>query len=292
MKRWPNKFPVWLGCAVGATLVAEMAWLECERRHANQQTLQWRQQLRQPEELAVLAPALTSENEQAMATDVAQVQHGVAVLRAELFSSVGESAGDVSPVGRIDAYFDLAALVARLRDAADAANVSVKPDEHFGFGAYANEGPAVASLASVQRQGLAGEAILGCLFSAQPQALLAVKREPGEPSHPAGDRQPRDHVVVQRGLSLRRPGEIETVAFRVEFSGETTVLREFLSALAHASEMLVVRSIDVAPPVRGGSERAGGRGKTTGSVAQQAPSHFVVTVEAVSLSHATIADTP
>jgi hypothetical protein len=83
-----------------------------------------------------------------------------------------------------------------------------------------------------------------------------------------------------------------TMAFRVEFTGETAALRGFLTALAHAAKLLVVRGIQVAPASGANSERAPGKASTGGAVARPTLSHFIVTVEAVRPTAAVAARAP
>src|SRR6187399_218571 len=123
MKHWPRQFSSWLAISAGAALAVEVAWLEVARRAADRQALQWRLQLRQSEEMAEASPARTPQNEQAMADELRQLRREVPALRADLFSQLAGPRSEVSPDGRIDAYFDIAALMVRLRAAAAAANV-------------------------------------------------------------------------------------------------------------------------------------------------------------------------
>ena len=46
---------------------------------------------------------------------------------------------------------------------------------------------------------------------------------------------------------LRVPGRLEGDAFRLEFIGQTTALREFLNALAAFKLPVIVRSVEVEP---------------------------------------------
>lgn len=273
-------------------VAAQFAWLEVERRNAFRLAVQLRQQLRQSEEMAEASPARIPENEQAMADDLLRLRGEVSALRAELFPQADGSAGNDGRDGRIDAYFDVAALIVRLHAAAAVANVIVKPNEHFGFGAYANEAPPVAGMTRVSRQCLIVETLVGCLLSGRPRQLLAVRRESVESNPVRGGRQQGDYFVLERGLSLRGEAGLETMAFQVEFSGETAALRGFLAALAQVPDLLVVRSVEVMPGSEGKLERAGGKASAIGSVARGALSRFAVTVEAVRPTETLAVHTP
>lgn len=292
MKLWPTQFSFRLALFTGVALAAQLAWLESERRKADRMAVEWRQQLRQSEELAEASPVRTPENEKSMADELLQLRREVPVLHEELFPKPTGPVGESGMDGRIDAYFDVAALLVRLRAAATVANVIVKPDEHFGFGAYAKEAPPVAGMARVRQQCGIAETILGCLFSGHPRELLAVRRELVEPSPGAVGGRQGDYFVLQQSLSLRGEAGLETLAFQVDFTGETAALREFLLALAQAPELLVVRSIEVVPANGDRPERAGGKESTSGPVARQTLSRFTVTMEAIRPTDTFAARTP
>jgi hypothetical protein len=266
---------------LGAVLLAEGAWVVREHRQAESVRRSWAQLQGRERQLAQSAPALTPENEQAMADDVTRLRRGLANRREELWPTAGSPAVGDAGAESVDGYFDLAAMMARLRSRAAAQNIVVRSDEYFGFEAYAREGPSLAGMGRVQRQSRVAEAILDCLFQSHPSGLLGVKREHSEPEGSAQERQARDDFVLPANLSLRRPGEIDTVAFRLEFRGETPALRNFLNALAGAPGMLVVRSVDVKALDAKKSDAAGKRGEGSGPVVGPGPCLFVVVVEAV-----------
>ena len=292
MKNWTKRFSFWLMLFGGAAFAAELAWLEGERRECLGLTLTWRQQRRQYEELAKTVPARTPQNEQAMAEELSRWQQQAAALRVALFPQVEGPGGDTRSGEQIDAYFDVAALVSRLRAAAAAADVSVKPEEYFGFAAYAHEAPPPADLARVRRQCEVEEMLLNCLFSSRPRELLAVKRESTGSNPAAAARQQPDSFVLERGRSLRGDDGFEAMAFRVEFSGDTAALRGFLTALARATELFLVRSADTVPVGGGLAEKAARKDLSSGLVARPALSRFTVTIEVLRPERAVVARAP
>ena len=294
MKNWPKRFSFWLMLFGGAAFAAELAWLEGERREGLGLTLTWRQQRRRYEELAKTVPARTPQNEQAMAEELSRWRQQATALRVALFPQVEGQGGDTrSRSGeQIDAYFDVAALVDRLRAAAAAADVSVKPEEYFGFAAYAHESPPATDLARVRQQCEVEEMLLNCLFSSRPRELLAVKRESTGANPAAAARQQPDSFVLERGRSLRGDAGFEAMAFRVEFSGDTAALRGFLTALARATELFLVRSVDTVPVGGGLAEKAARKDLSSGLVARPALSRFTVTVEVLRPEQAVVARAP
>ncbi len=165
------------------------------------------------------------------------------------------------PASRTDAYFDIAQFVDRMRTGAGEAGVKLAADERFGFSLYTNEGPEPGLIQPVYRQRRIVEYLLRALFDARPRALLSVQRE--EPlrvdgAAPDGAPAPRsapnsgastgatgDLFTIDPQVSARTPGYVDTIAFRIAFSGQTAALRGFMNALAAPEIPLVVRSVEV-----------------------------------------------
>jgi hypothetical protein len=195
------------------------------------------------------------------------------------------------PAKPIDAFFELAGFIEQLRTRAGQAQVVLKPDERFGFATHTNEGPAAEQIAAVHRQRLATQYLVETLLEARPLALLAMRRE--RPVAGARDSRDRaeDFFELERPLSLRLPGQVETGAFRLEFTGQTAALRNFLNSLASYRQPVVVRSVEVEPLAAI---------PTAGPVAAGAPvplvrqslSKFAVTVEFVLLADNPVTASP
>lgn len=174
------------------------------------------------------------------------------------------------PATRPDAWFEISQFVDRMTNEAKASGVELKPDERFGFSAYTFEGPEPPYIRSVYRQHRIIEYLLGKLFAAHPRALLGVQREQpaavqaegGAPATPATNASARpaarpqvanavgsasagEIFVVDPQVSARMPGYVDTMAFRITFSGQTKSLRVFMNALAAPEIPLVVRSVEV-----------------------------------------------
>lgn len=156
------------------------------------------------------------------------------------------------PATRTDAYFDIAQFEDRMRTMAAETNVKLKPDESFGFSIYANEGPEPGLIRPVYRQRRIVEYLLRSLMAARPVSLVAVQREV---PRPVGSDDPvaqvsksdsGDFFSIDPQVSARMPGYVNTTAFRIVFSGQTTALRGFMNALAAPEIPLVVRSVEVA----------------------------------------------
>ena len=221
--------------------------------------------------LARQSPAPSVENQQAIEAELAAAQKTVAELRAALKGRDADWLTTPVPAKSIDAYFDIAAFVEKMRAQAARSQVAVKPDERFGFATHANEGPEPDLLPAVFRQRLVMQRLLDDLLAARPRALLSVQRErpltaaqrtarqsppaavaganqnaaPTQPPAPRKGDVPADFFEPDARLSLRQPDVIGAEAFRLEFTGQTPALRAFLNSLAIFKVPLIVRSVTV-----------------------------------------------
>lgn len=238
-----------------AAALAGESWLWARNRQESIRALAELAQKKQERDwLARQSPALSAENEQALAIDLANTRQVFAALRAALQTT--EGAAGVPPASTVDLYFEIATFVEKTRALAARAKVAVKSDERFGFAAHANEGPESGLVPAVHRQGVAGRYLLEALLEAHPRALLAVQRE--RPLTAAQRNQPlpaganpgapaADFFDFDPQLSLRVPGQVDSDAFRVEFTGQTAALRAFLNTLAASDRPIIVRSVEVEP---------------------------------------------
>ena len=286
MKRWPPETLPWIPLAAFiAVIVTEAMWLRAEWRAAlrAQAALAW--QLQERDRLAAQAPALTEENEEAISADRERARRELAEAKAVLRGGEAGPGAEPAPTGALEAYFSIANFVERNRAAANAAHMALRAEERFGFAAFAHEGPAVDIRPQVHRQLQAAETLLEHLIAAQPRALLAMRRETAGTNPPVAGSQSEDCFVMDRALSAGRPGVVETVAFRVEFSGQTATLRQFLAALAARPQPFLVRSVEVDPlPAAASAASATGLPATTVPLVRHNFSRFTVIVESVELA--------
>lgn len=218
------------------------------------------------------------------------------------------------PSGRTEAFFDIAQFVDAMRANATKAGVIVRPDERFGFAAYTHEGPEPELIRPVYRQRRIVEYLLTALLPARPRTLVSVQREdpatiardeakattpaPAAPARPgptytgaggAGEAGPVSEIfTIDPQVSARTPGYVDTMAFRLTFTGQTSSLRGFMNALAIPEIPLVVRSVEVEPlraenprsvrDARGAREAEAATPSDHAIVADN-ESRFVVTVE-------------
>jgi hypothetical protein len=243
-------------------------------------------ELRALKQQEAVAPAPTEENAVAIEADLARAGQILVALRAGLTAPGGTRIPWENlpvPPKRTDAFFDLASFVEQARDRAAKSGVALKPDERFGFSAYAAEGPVAELIPTVFHQRLAAQYVLEALFDACPRRLVSMQREapsfPAEPaaaSHrrpqpPPADRLVPDLFVIDPRLSVRVSGMVETVALRVVFVGSTATLRAFLAKLAGSDRPTAVRCVEVEP--------AAGPDAVPTELAGASPKSIVLTAE-------------
>lgn len=264
-------------------------------RAARKRLDQTRRELRT---LAASQPAPTAETAALIASDLLRATQVLDELRDELAPS-GENAERylaLAPTRRPDAFFDLAAFVEAMRSRAREAGVVLQPDERFGFASYAHEAPETAQLAAVFRERLAVQYLVEALLEAQPHQLLAVQRSrPAEKTGGSATAKLEgrrgggatagaapDYFEIDPRITLRVPGQVETTAFRLSFTGRTCSLRALLNTLAESELPVVVRAVEVAPAERLPEEATAGPAGVSPLIAADW-SRFTVTIEFVAL---------
>lgn len=228
--------------------------------------------------LGALSPAPTPENETAIAAALGAARENLRRLRDDL-AGAEIVADEPLPARPVDSLFALTEFTEKMRRKAIKAQVALKPQESFGFASYAQEGPPVEAIPTVYRQQRTVQELLDAMLAVRPQALLAVNRErPPTQEEGGGPAGRADYFAPAPSLLVRRPGLLETDVFRLEFTGQTDVLRDFLAALANLSRPVLVRSVEVEPL---NASLASAPLSENGAVivARAAPAKFVVALE-------------
>jgi hypothetical protein len=222
-----------------------------------------------------LAPAPTKEVAATIEADLAKAQRALTTMRGEL-TGRGPAAERMAtakvPTVRTDAFFDLATFIEKSRELAKKHDVEVRPEaSRFGFSLYANAGPEVDRIAPVFHQRLVAQYLLEALFEAKPRALLSVQRERtftkkereerdaaiaalnGAPIDAtmtlpgSGEAEGPDFFELAPAVSARAKDYLDTTAFRIAFTGQTSALRTFLNKLAAFELPVLVREVEVDP---------------------------------------------
>ena len=250
------------GCALG--------YLSYRRADAARQALISDEQRLQA--LLATSPAPTVENLAVAQSNLSRLQELVdkrlAATKAKLTDF--ESRNPV-PASRSQMFFQLQAYRNQLtidasklakenyasrisagEDPEDVLDVLRLPDNFsFGFSRYLNEPPADEDIHYVHRQKIILEHIIRKLFQSYPHSVEAVMRQPvaGQAIKPVNNRQSRfqDEFEIPEHLTSARDGVVATLAFKVEFTGFTQVLRLFLSQIERFELPIIVRSVEVSP---------------------------------------------
>ncbi len=240
-----------VGCAV-FVFATRSAIRDAEARYAERQNT-----------LAAFArqqPFPVAENARAVEADLEAKTETLAAIRKEL-QGRGEAGARIlsaePPATSTEAYFDLANFVESMRAKAEASEIGLPQGTRFGFSAYASSGPPPDRIGLVFRQRLMAEYLLSTLIDSRPRSIDSIQRErplsaseqqtAAAGSGSAQSADGGDIFQIDRRISARAPGFVDTTAFRVSFVGYTSSLRHFLNQLATFEAPIVVRSVEVAP---------------------------------------------
>ena len=276
-------------CALGATLLGEGWVLAVTYRAARAATAELSRKRDEARAFAVMVPAPTRGNTEAIEADLVRATQTLRELRTT-FQGRGPAAerieGSTPPERASDAFFDLAAFVGEQRERARRAGVGVSAEECFGFAECARSGPEPAVMSVVYRDRLIVEYLLGVLFDAHPRQLLSIQRErlPGA-ARATESRSSADYFSWDKRIPTRTDGAVGGRAFRLTFIGETRSLRTLLNTLAGFELPLVVRAVEVEPAEMSDGKGRSGVHETIAADASLHPSwsRFSVTVEYVEI---------
>ena len=202
---------------------------------------------RQIQELLHASPALTAGNLQAAQQNAEELSAKLFSIREDLQrgSRLTISSDGTRVISGLQKYIsNYRRQVASHQTAAGvAAPIQIPNDFAFGFERYLKtrqipDDSVVVPQLDKQRQVLSY--ILNQLIAADPAGIQSVEREVLEDTAAAAK-----SFRINPAISARVPGAIETLAFRVTFTGYTPSLRKFLNNLAQFDLPIVVRSVDV-----------------------------------------------
>jgi hypothetical protein len=280
-RSWPGVLSiVWT-----LALAAEVWAVQQVRRQAARGLENLAQKKQECAWLAGQSPGLSRANEDAIAQDLVQAGQVLREWRETFRSSKEEANANsaTAPATPIDGYFDLAAYVERNRGLAAQAGVMIRSDEHFGFAAHANQGPAQALVTAVFRQRLLADCLVTALLEARPERLLGIWRERPRTAAIAeagvvGDGVPEaDFFVPAARAAVNGTEGMAGEAFRLEFAAQTGALRAFLNTLATLRLPVVVHSVEAEP--RSNADATADASPGSGALVGRSQTRFTVVVE-------------
>ena len=145
------------------------------------------------------------------------------------------------------AFFLIARFVDESRSLVQSGDIRFEEDYRFGFGSYENVGPSVETIALVHKQTKIMEALLQALVDAGISELVSVEREDPSQSGQDGSRTSdgADFFKLSGESFIRSTGAFNSLAFRLEFKGQSHALRSFVNRVNGSSLPFVISQIEV-----------------------------------------------
>ena len=198
-------------------------------------------------------PAPTLENVEASAKNVAELKAGLRKIREDLergarISTSADGIGVMAGIQQFISKFQRKALTHTDKDG-EPVEIIIPSDFAFGFEQYLDEATMLDDeelipVLDKQRQILSY--LLTKLYESEPKSIVSVEREVLELK--AEDSRSAKGFAIQPAITAKVPGAINTLAFRLAFTGYTDSLRRLLNDLAKFDLPIVVRSIEVDRP--------------------------------------------
>lgn len=198
-------------------------------------------------------PAPTAENRNASQQNIDELLARLGAIRADLQrgTRLKISEDSVGVMAAIQQYISEFQRMASDHKGNDGQPKPIKTPPEFGFGfeQYLKEARPyddvnLTRLLDKQRQILSF--LLIQLINANPDTIDAVEREVRELRSERN--KPRGDLQISPAISAQVPGAIDTLAFRLTFTGYTDVLRSFINSLSAFELPIVVRSVEVTRP--------------------------------------------
>lgn len=198
-------------------------------------------------------PAPTSENVEASAENVAELKAGLRKIREDLgrgarITTSADGIGVMAGIQQFISSYQREAATQTDKDG-EPFEILVPDDFAFGFEQYLDEATMLDDdelipVLDKQRQILSY--LLNKLYEAEPESIVSVEREVIEQK--AEGSSSANGFAIHPAITAKVPGAINTLAFRLAFTGYTDSLRRLLNDLAKFDLPIVVRSIEVDRP--------------------------------------------
>ena len=198
-------------------------------------------------------PAPTPENVEASAENVAELKAGLWKIREDLergarITTSTDGIGVMAGIQQFISSYQREAATQTDKDG-EPFEIIVPDDFAFGFEQYLDEATMLDDdelipVLDKQRQILSY--LLNKLYEAEPESIVSVEREVLEQK--AEGSSSANGFAIHPAITAKVPGAINTLAFRLAFTGYTDSLRRLLNDLAKFDLPIVVRSIEVDRP--------------------------------------------
>jgi hypothetical protein len=198
-------------------------------------------------------PAPTPENVEASAENVAELKAGLRKIREDLgrgarITTSADGIGVMAGIQQFISNYQRKAATQTDKDG-EPFEIIVPDDFAFGFEQYLDEATMLDDdelipVLDKQRQILSY--LLNRLYEAEPESIVSVEREVLEQK--AEGSSSAKGFAIHPAITAKVPGAINTLAFRLAFTGYTDSLRRLLNDLAKFDLPIVVRSIEVDRP--------------------------------------------
>jgi hypothetical protein len=258
-----KKHPLFIALVVVCLLAfAAGVYLLLEARTADDQAARALRNAEQSLQAAArgeIAP--TQENLGLAEANVEALRGELSTIRERLESGVQLQTTDdpVQLITRIQRF------ISQMRRLAETEEIRIPANFGFGFDRYVEQStpPAQQFVVRVDKQRLILEYLLGELIASGPSGITRVQRETIEvpqtdartTTTPRAGAAGRTTATAAGGdfridpaISARVPDAIDSLAFRITFTGFTESLQSFINRLAAFDYPVVVRSIEVSRP--------------------------------------------
>lgn len=159
------------------------------------------------------------------------------------------------PASHNDAFFMIAKYVEDARNLAISNGVSAPEDYRYGFREYENVGPDEEAIDRVHRQAKIMEALLLALFDSGINELVSIKREASVPGGSNGRATESDEFDFKRNRAIIESSAFGSLAFQIEFKGQSLSLRSFLNRVSSSSLPFAISEIEVRLDRESGSDK-------------------------------------
>lgn len=147
-----------------------------------------------------------------------------------------------APASRNDAFFMVAKYVDDTRSMAISSGVKLPEESRYGFSEYENVGPNTDAIERVHRQSKIMESLLLALFDSGISEFVSIQRESSVPGEGAAS---GDLFSLAEGRSIGASDAFSSLAFRLEFKGQSLSLRSFLNRVSSSSLPYSINEIEV-----------------------------------------------